>query len=328
MSGPPFVIAHRGASGYLPEHTREAKVLAYGQGADYLEQDIVATADGHLVVLHDICLDEVTDVARRFPQRRRKDGRFYVIDFSLEEVKTLRVVERRRQGTDERVFAGRFADDGLEFRVATFDEELRLVRELNATTGRSVGVYPEIKAPAFHRAHGIDLAARVLEALARYGYSRREDAAVVQCFDADELKRCRFELGTRLKLAQLSEDTPGQGLPTSLAAIAEYAEIWAPAHSMLIESVSSRLASSGGAGAVEVAEAAGEARRAGLELHPFTFRRDEVPAAFSGLEEQLELYYGEVGVSAVFCDHPDVAVAVRERLRSGADGQHEPAHIQ
>src|SRR5690606_12727821 len=84
MNGPPFVIAHRGASGYLPEHTREAKVLAYGQGADYLEQDVVATVDGRLVVLHDVCLDDVTDVARRFPERRRQDGRFYVIDFTLE----------------------------------------------------------------------------------------------------------------------------------------------------------------------------------------------------------------------------------------------------
>jgi glycerophosphoryl diester phosphodiesterase len=195
--GPPCVIAHRGASGYLPEHTREAKMLAYGQGADYLEQDVVATADEHLVVLHDICLDDVTDVARRFPQRRRGDGRFYVVDFTLDELKELRVIERRQEGTDQRVFPGRFPDDEVDFRIVTFDEELRLVRALNATTGRAVGVYPEIKDPAFHHGHGIDLAARLLDALRRFGYSRQEDPAVVQCFDANELERCRYQLGTR-----------------------------------------------------------------------------------------------------------------------------------
>lgn len=306
MNGPPFVIAHRGASGYLPEHTREAKVLAYGQGADYLEQDVVATADGRLVVLHDVCLDDVTDVARRFPERRRQDGRFYVIDFTLEELKALRVVERRRPGSDARVFPGRFADDDVEFRITTFDEELRLVRALNATTGRSVGVYPEIKAPAFHWEHGVDLAARVLETLERYGYSRREDAAVVQCFDADELRRCRFELGTELKLAQLTEE--GTAV-VDLADVARYADIWAPHYSALLEPVR------GHASDVEirVSERAREARRAGLELHPYTFRADAVPAQFADLAQQLEFFYAEVGVDAVFCDHPDIAVEVRAR---------------
>src|SRR5690554_7145662 len=95
MNGPPFVIAHRGASGYLPEHTLEAKALAYGQGADYLEQDVVATRDDELVVLHDVHLDHVTDVARRYPGRRRRDGHWYARDFTLAELRTLEVHERR-----------------------------------------------------------------------------------------------------------------------------------------------------------------------------------------------------------------------------------------
>ena len=78
-----IVIAHRGASGYLPEHTLEAKALAYGMGADYIEQDLVLTRDDHLIVLHDITLDRTTDVASQFPERIRDDGRFYAIDFSL-----------------------------------------------------------------------------------------------------------------------------------------------------------------------------------------------------------------------------------------------------
>src|SRR4051812_38418796 len=76
----PLVIAHRGASGYLPEHTREAKVMAYAMGADFLEQDLVLTKDGVPIVLHDIHLDTVTDVARKFPDRRRADGRIYALD--------------------------------------------------------------------------------------------------------------------------------------------------------------------------------------------------------------------------------------------------------
>lgn len=87
------VIAHRGASGYLPEHSLPAKAMAYAQGADYLEQDLVMTKDNELVVLHDHYLDRVTDVADRFPDRARKDGRYYAIDFTLPEIKSLKFTE-------------------------------------------------------------------------------------------------------------------------------------------------------------------------------------------------------------------------------------------
>ena len=94
VPGQKLVIAHRGASGYLPEHTLAAKAMAYAQGADYIEQDLVMTKDGEIVVLHDHYLDTVTDVRHVFPERRRDDGRYYVIDFTLEEVKQLSVSER------------------------------------------------------------------------------------------------------------------------------------------------------------------------------------------------------------------------------------------
>ncbi len=89
----PLVIAHRGASGYLPEHTLPAKALAYAMKPDYIEQDVVMTKDDQLVVLHDHYLDRVTDVAERFPDRAREDGRYYAIDFTLAEIKSLRVTE-------------------------------------------------------------------------------------------------------------------------------------------------------------------------------------------------------------------------------------------
>ena len=95
---PPLIIAHRGASGYLPEHTLEAKALAFGMGADYLEQDVVASRDDQLIVLHDIHLDRVSDVAERFPDRQRADGRFYARDFDLKEIQSLRAWERMNGG--------------------------------------------------------------------------------------------------------------------------------------------------------------------------------------------------------------------------------------
>ena len=145
----PVVIAHRGACGYLPEHTRAAKVLAYAMGADYLEQDVVASRDDELIVLHDIHLDRVTDVASRYPDRARRDGRFYVRDFDLDEIKTLRV-HHRRNADDSLVYRGRDGTEGDDFRVLTFAEELALVRTLETAHGRPVGIYPEIKRPRWH----------------------------------------------------------------------------------------------------------------------------------------------------------------------------------
>lgn len=93
QSNAKVVIAYRGASGYLPEHTLPAKAMAYAQGADFLEQDLVMTKDNELIVLHDHYLDSVTDVADRFPGRARKDGRFYAIDFTLPEIRSLKFTE-------------------------------------------------------------------------------------------------------------------------------------------------------------------------------------------------------------------------------------------
>src|SRR5690606_38952800 len=109
--GRPLVIAHRGASGYLPEHTLPAKALAHAQGADFLEQDVVASRDGALLVFHDLVLDELTDVAERFPGRARADGLHYVIDFDLAELRTLKAGERRLRGSRDARFPGRFPAD-------------------------------------------------------------------------------------------------------------------------------------------------------------------------------------------------------------------------
>ncbi len=111
-----LVIAHRGASGYLPEHTLEAKALAYGMGADYLEQDVVATRDDELVVIHDIHLDRVSNVAEKFPRRKRDDGRYYVRDFDLAEIRTLRAWERRNDDGISPVFRSAFRQGRAPFK--------------------------------------------------------------------------------------------------------------------------------------------------------------------------------------------------------------------
>lgn len=304
------MIAHRGASGYLPEHTLEAKALAYGLGADYLEQDVVATRDSELVVLHDLYLDDVTDVAERFPGRHREDGRYYVIDFDLVELQRLSVSERRRQGSREARFPARFPTESAIFRIATLEEELALVAGLNRSMRRKVGIYPEIKHPQWHRAHGIDLSRLLISKLYAHGYKDADATAFVQCFDAEELHRVRDELGCKLKLVQLVGVEPeyapllsGEGL----ARVARYADALGPSYAQL-------LALDDPNAAIGQSELTRAARRAGLALHPYTFRRDELPRYATSLDELLSLFITHVGIDGLFCDQPDVAIAVREKL--------------
>jgi len=186
----PLIIAHRGASGYLPEHTLAAKTLAFEMGADFLEQDIVASRDNELIVLHDVLLDRVSDVALKFPGRHRDDGRYYVRDFNLVEIRTLNVWERMHaDGTA--VYPGRYPAQRGDFGFNTLAEELALVQRLNADHGRSVGVYPEIKRPAWHEGEGVDIAPLLLETLAEFHYEDQRDQVYIQCFDDAEIRRLR-----------------------------------------------------------------------------------------------------------------------------------------
>jgi glycerophosphoryl diester phosphodiesterase len=310
----PIVIAHRGASGYLPEHTLEAKALAYGLGADFLEQDVIATKDGELVVLHDIYLDDVTNVEQSHPERRRQDGHYYVIDFDLAELRELDVCERRRHGTTESVYSSRFPQGMRGLRIATLDEELELIRGLNRSTGRRVGIYPEIKEPAWHSRHGMDLTRLILRTLDDHDYRTADDAAFVQCFDPAELHRARTEFRSKLNLVQLvNRDEAGAELltPDGLRRTAEFAQGLGPHYSQLVTpSGNSRLP-------IVASPVVENAHAAGLRVHPYTFRRDDLPAYAASLEQMLEWFFQSIGVDGVFCDHPDIAVRTRDRLRSG-----------
>ncbi|WP_405220528.1 glycerophosphodiester phosphodiesterase [Lentisalinibacter sediminis] len=311
----PVVIAHRGASGYLPEHTLEAKALAYGLGADYLEQDLVASKDDALLVLHDIHLDRVTDVAERFPDRARADGRWYARDLTLAEIRTLRVTERLDREGRQANYPLRFPARSGNFRINTLAEEIALVRGLNASTGRRVGIYPEIKRPAWHRAEGVDLSALLLAALAEAGVTSRSDAVYIQCFDADELRRLRDEFVTDFRLVQLigendwgESDTDYDALktPEGLTALAATADAIGPWVGQLY--------TLDGRGRPRPGRLAADAHAAGLAVHPYTFRADDLAAGFRDLEEMLRWFVAEPGVDGVFTDFPDRAAAVFDEL--------------
>ena len=306
----PNVIAHRGASGYLPEHTLEAKIVAHWQGADYLEQDVVATGDGELIVFHDINLESITDVATLYPNRQREDGHYYAVDFLLSEIRTLTVSQRDDQGNALSAnFTATLPELSERFAIPTLAEEIDLIQELNRLTGRSVGIYPELKNPAWHRDHGIDLARSLLDILSAAGYNDATDAIFVQCFDPSEIRRLREELGTRVRLVQLVYDDENYSNLLDfdgLRELAEFAQGLGPGFDQLVDT--------GVDGAVKPSPLFQLARDNGLELHPYTFRRRNLPDYAESLEALLSVFFTDIPVDAVFCDYPDVAVRVRDSV--------------
>lgn len=315
----PVVIAHRGACGHLPEHTRAAKALAWAMGADYLEQDVVATRDDELVVLHDIHLDRVTNVVECFPERSRADGRYYVRDFTLAEIRTLRVHDRRNaDGTP--VYPGRpAAEDGV-FRIVTLAEELAWIRRLEEAGDRHVGIYPEIKRPVWHRQQGVDMTPRFLEILDAFGYREHQDSVYVQCFDAAELRRIRHQLGSRLKLVQLIGENSWREAPTDFDAlrtrrglkrVARTVDAIGPWVNRLyrLRRRDGRIRSSG------LTE---RAHAAGLAVHPYTIRSDDLPRGFATLDALLEFCTAEIAVDGLFTDFPDAVLDYLRRISGQA----------
>ncbi|UFJ40500.1 glycerophosphodiester phosphodiesterase [Brevibacillus humidisoli] len=334
-----IVVAHRGASGYLPEHTLAAKAMAYAMGADYIEQDVVMTKDDKLVVLHDHYLDRVTNVAEVYPERKREDGRYYVIDFTLDEIKQLEMTEGFDVQDGESVpnFPGRFPLWQSSFTVHTLEEELELIQGLNKSTGQNVGIYPEIKAPWFHRHEGKDISLAVLQVLENYGYDSKDDKVYVQCFDPNETKRIRTELYPQLqmdpKLVQLMAETSwnetmvyenGKAVPYNydwmfekgaMKEIATYADGVGPWHPMIVKSESTR-------DHLIITDLVKEAHAAGMEVHPYTFRLDsgQIPAYAASFEELLDIFYYTAGVDGLFTDFPDRAVEFLNRAQYHSKG--------
>lgn len=325
-----LVIAHRGASGYLPEHTLEAKAMAFAQGADYIEQDVVMTHDDELIVFHDLTLERTTDVASQFPDRARNDGSYYVIDFTLHELRQLHVSEgfRMIDGTPAANFPARFPIQTSRFGIHTLQEELELIQGLNHSTGNNIGIYPELKSPWFHHQHGKDIATAVLEVLKTYGYVNRESKIFLQSFDYVELVRVHDELlpalGMDLPLVQLiannlwfetfAQDKNGIWLPydyswmhtaDGLQTLARVATGIGPDLDMLVESTSV-------AGNIRPTPLLGAAHTAGLQVHAYTFRADagQIPAYAESFADLVKIFCFTVGIDGVFTDFPDQAIRV------------------
>ena len=293
-----IVVAHRGASGYLPEHTMEAKAMAYAMHPDYIEQDLVLTKDDVPVVIHDIHLDEVTNVAEVFPDRKREDRRFYVIDFTFEEIQQLDVCERFDHKTGRQFYPKRFPKGKGNFRLHSFQQEIELIQGLNQSTGNYIGIYPEIKDPAFHHENGKDIAKITLEILLEYGYKTKADKCIFQCFDAKELERVRKDLKSDLFLIQLiefSEETE------KLQHFATYADGIGPWYKQIIDKKVD--------GKWQFTSLVEYAHKLGLKVHAYTFRADQL-GDFSSFEEHVNTLLFEANIDGCFTDFPDKVKAL------------------
>jgi glycerophosphoryl diester phosphodiesterase len=323
---PPLIIAHRGASGYLPEHTLEAYALAIEQGADVVEPDLVFTKDGVLVARHDRYLSTTTNVADKpeFASRKRANSDpktparedWWIEDFTLGELKTLRA---------RQPFPGRTKDYDDQFEIPTFAEMLALVAAKSKEAGRSVGVYPETKHPAFFASIGHDFEAPLLKALGGFDAG----PVFIQSFEPEILKRLKGK--TDAKLVQLVfEETPEVGPNVPLTEIATYADGVGASKDLVV-----------GAGGVESRFlAVAKAQR--LFVHVWTIRDDRpnLPLTYllqrnsaappapkagndAGTSSLLRLgpyfqlstegeieYFFQRGADGVFVDFPDTGVRV------------------
>lgn len=312
VSAEKIVIAHRGASGYLPEHTLAAKAMAHAMGAHYIEQDVVMTKDDALIVLHDITLDRTTDVAEKFPDRVREDGRYYAIDFTLEEVRSLAATEAfvMEEGKKVQGYKNRFPINLSSFSVPTLEEEIQLIQGLNKSTGKDVGIYPEIKQPKFHRDEGKDISTAVVKLLKEYGYFSRSEKVFLQTFSFKELKEIRTnifpEVGVEIDLILLvgNKNTyPWIFEEGGMEKIAKFADGIGPDKSLVISREST-------ASNAQITPLVSRAHAVGLKVHPYTYRLDpgQIPNYADDFDELLRKHFLDADVDGIFTDFPDKAV--------------------
>jgi glycerophosphoryl diester phosphodiesterase len=318
----PIVIAHRGASGERPEHTLEAYSLAIDQGADFIEPDLVMTKDSVLVARHENEIGETTDVAARpeFAARRTTrqiDGRavsgWFTEDFTLAELKTLRARERLPQ-----LRPANTAFDG-RFEVPTLAEIIALAQRRSGDIGRTVGLYPELKHPSYFRARGLPMEEALVATLAQAEWSAQAAPIFIQCFEVGPLQLLRRL--TPLRLVQLLADEGGPADRPGLAyramasaqgleAIAAYADGVGPAKALILprDADGRSLPPTG---------FVADAHRAGLLVHPWTFRAENVflplerrssvnPAASGDMAGEIADFLA-LGIDGLFTDFPAAA---------------------
>jgi len=346
LSGaPPVVIAHRGASGYLPEHTLAAYRLAIEQGADFIEPDLVSTRDGVLIARHELNITETTNVAEHpeFAARRRVkliDGigmeGWFADDFTLAELKTLRA--KQRLPFRSRQF------DGL-FEIPTFQEVIELARQESGRRGRVIGIYPETKHPTYHRLIGLPLEENLVETLKRHGLNERTAPVAIQSFETANLKALRKM--TEVRLVQLIDGSgpapDGGAIPCrpydfevggdsrtyadlltleGLTEIKTYADGIGPWKRYLVGIAGVDAPADESRGKLgHPTSVLKDAHGVGLFVHAWTFRNEPRYLADDYGGDPLKEYrqfYG-LGVDGVFSDFPDSAIAARETKQKERD---------
>jgi glycerophosphoryl diester phosphodiesterase len=315
----PIVIAHRGASGYRPEHTLAAYELAIEQGADFIEPDLVSTRDGVLVARHENEFGGTTDVSAHpeFADRRVTkviDGQsvtgWFTEDFTLEELGTLRARERIPQLRPQN--AG--YDD--EFGIPTFEEVVDLARRESAARGRTIGVYPETKHPGYFDSIALSLEGPLVEILERSGYRDASAPVFIQSFEGDSLRELATLTGVRL--IQLVAKDAG---PLDLAGIAVHAQgIGVEKDLVIPRDGAGRLA--------EPTALVRDAHDHGLLVHAWTFRAENafLPSDLRHGDQADPLFlaspgdlaaeidaFRAAGIDGLFVDQPDIAVAAFDR---------------
>lgn len=351
----PIVVAHRGASGYLPEETLEAYSLAIDLGADVIEPDLIATKDGILIARHDPNLAYSTDVASHAEFAARKktiqvDGEtqtgWFASDFTLAEIKTLGAIS-----TD----AERPQQYNGAYKIVTFQEIIDLVKARTASTGRTIAVYPETKNPTYHRDIGLPLEDTLIAQIKAAGWNSKSAPIYVQSFEPSSLKYLKSK-GLETRLIQLIDaddvnlktgaltfaapyDRPYDWLkagdtrlfsamvtPAGLTEIKAYADGIGPWKRYII-TVKGALDASGnvtdinGDGKINEADTTSQpattliadAHKAGLFVHPYTFRNEQrrLASDYKGDPKNEYLAFYRLGVDGVFADFTDTAIAAR-----------------
>ncbi|CAF4883396.1 unnamed protein product [Pieris macdunnoughi] len=321
----PVVVAHRGSSGYITEHTLGSYALAVTQGADYVEPDLVMTKDGHLIARHENQLEKTTDIAHRpeFADRYRSMSvlgvnislGWFTEDFTLAEIKTLRTIE-----PIPLIRPGNTRMDG-SMEVPTFQEIIDLVKGLEISQNRTIGIYPELKNGAYFRSIGLPMEQAVVEIFLRNGYIGPLVPVYIQSFEANSLRILKNI--TDLRLLQLIgrvsvQDKASMISPEGLKDIATYAHAIGPHKNHIIpRDFRNRL---GTPTSLVI-----HAHDVGLKVHPYTFRaenaylpvefRSDDPAdsALGNLDGELEAYLA-TGIDGLFIDQPDYLVRLKSRF--------------
>jgi len=289
----PIVIAHRGASGYLPEHTLAAYRLGIEQGADFIEPDLVMTRDGVLIARHDIYLSTTTDVADHpeFANRKRHfDGKndWFVFDFTYAEITALRAVQP---------FADRDPSHNGRYPLPTFDDIVELVTHMGQAHGRRIGLYPEMKRPAAFEAQGLQPLNALSQALTTA--RDRNIPLFFQCFDPEFLMR-------------FAGSNPDPAILLIGAKTVSHADGHRLVPEVDFRTYSQALAGIGISKALltiglPAGQIVRDAHAAGLKVHVWTLRDDRVAQGFASASDELTAMLA-FGIDGVFSDFPDTAV--------------------